>query len=215
MKPAICPPIRSWNAGAVPLYGTMRYSMPLGAPQQLGGQVAGRSGRADREGQLAGVGLGIRDQALDVGDRQVLVDRDRQRRLGDQRDRREVLDDVERRGLHRHRRRRERRGVEKQRVAVGAAPLPPRSAPIVPAPPGRLSTTKVWPVCSASFCASMRPTASSVPPGGNGMIERHRLGRIGLRPRAGEAHGQCSCQGRTEKCCRFMGSVSLRNWKSN
>ena len=29
MKPEIWPPIRSWNAGAVPLYGMIKYSIPL------------------------------------------------------------------------------------------------------------------------------------------------------------------------------------------
>src|SRR5947207_13453061 len=33
------------------------------------------------------------------------------------------------------------------------------------------------PSCSDSFCASIRPTVSSVPPGGNGMIIR--MGRLG------------------------------------
>src|SRR5215217_2757646 len=41
---------------------------------------------------------------------------------------------------------------------------------MVPLPPGRFSTTNGWPSWSPSFCASCRPTASSVPPGGKGMI---------------------------------------------
>jgi hypothetical protein len=46
---------------------------------------------------------------------------------------------------------------------------------MVPLPPGLFSTMKFWPVCSPSFCASWRPTVSSVPPGGNGMITRTGL----------------------------------------
>src|SRR3954471_19956631 len=48
---------------------------------------------------------------------------------------------------------------------------------MVPLPPGRFSTTKVWPSWSPSFCASCRPTKSSVPPGGNGMMTF--TGRVG------------------------------------
>ena len=54
--------------------------------------------------------------------------------------------------------------------------------PIVPPAPGRLSTTKVWPICSVNFCASIRPTTSSVPPGGNGMIMVIGLVRVILSP---------------------------------
>ena len=43
-------------------------------------------------------------------------------------------------------------------------------APMVPLAPARFSTMKDCPICSLSFCASMRPTVSSVPPGGNGMM---------------------------------------------
>jgi hypothetical protein len=44
-----------------------------------------------------------------------------------------------------------------------------------PLPPGLFSITKVCPVCSDIFCASVRPMKSSVPPGGNGMITRTGL----------------------------------------
>ena len=51
------------------------------------------------------------------------------------------------------------------------------TAPMTPLPPGRFSITNVWPICSDSFCASARPSVSSVPPGGNGMSTRTaRLG---------------------------------------
>ena len=46
------------------------------------------------------------------------------------------------------------------------------SAPMMPLPPGRFSTTNVCPIWSPSFCATARPSVSSVPPGGNGMMTR-------------------------------------------
>src|SRR5215475_2534110 len=45
---------------------------PARPSQQLGRQMTGGSRRTDRESHLARVGLGVRDQALDVGDGQVL-----------------------------------------------------------------------------------------------------------------------------------------------
>jgi hypothetical protein len=59
MKPSIWPPIRSWKAGAVPLYGTISVVELAGSLEQLGRQVAGRADRADGEGHLAGVRLGV------------------------------------------------------------------------------------------------------------------------------------------------------------
>ncbi len=92
---------------------------PAGALEQFGGEMPGGADGADGEGHLPGAGLGVGDQALDVGDGQVLVDRDRERRLRDQGHGDEILRDVVGHGLERHRRRGVRGGAEQQRVAVG------------------------------------------------------------------------------------------------
>ena len=182
MKPSIWPPIRSWNAGAEPLYGTIRYSMPL----------ARRSSSVDRwpaepvepiaKVSLPGFAFACAIRLLmSVTGRSLLIG-DGQRRLRHQRDRREVLDDVVGRGLHRHRRRSSNvDGVEQQRVAVGRRLLHRdrrRSCRCRRAGSRRRRSGPSARRASAPACG---PTTSSVPPGGNGMMMRHRLGRIGLR----------------------------------
>lgn len=44
------------------------------------------------------------------------------------------------------------------------------SAPIIPEAPGLFSTTTVWPRLSVIFCARMRPTMSTEPPGAKGAM---------------------------------------------
>ena len=65
----------------------------------------------------------------------------------------------------------------KSSVYPSGGALATTSPPMMPLPPGRFSTTNGWPIWSPTFCASARPSASSVPPGGNGMTIR--TGRLG------------------------------------
>ncbi len=158
---------------------------------------------------LPGLALACEIRRLDVGDRQVLVDRDGQRRLGDEGDRRKVLDDVEGRGLHRHRRRRHRRRGEEQGVAVRLGVLDRASRRSCRRRPGRLSTTNVWPVCSPSFCGELAADEVERAARRERDDDRHRLGRIGLRPRARNAGGECNGRGRAKEssddsCCLLV-----------
>src|SRR5688572_24506424 len=62
-------------------------------------------------------------------------------------------------------------------VCPSAGALAASSVPIVPPAPPRLSTTTGTPRASLSRCATMRPTISLPPPGGNGTMKR--TGRLG------------------------------------
>ena len=92
MKPSIWPPIRSWNAGAVPLYGTIMYSMP---PARLSSSVERWPAEPiEPTAKVILPGLAFAyaiSDLMSVTGRFLLIG-DRQRRLGHQRDRREVLD---------------------------------------------------------------------------------------------------------------------------
>src|SRR5262245_36628731 len=55
-------------------------------------------------------------------------------------------------------------------VWPSGAALTAASAPIMPAAPGRFSTTTGWPSCALRLGASARPTLSRSPPGGKGTI---------------------------------------------
>jgi hypothetical protein len=54
------------------------------------------------------------------------------------------------------------------RVWPSGGDLATMSVPITVLPPGRLSTTTGWPHISLSFCATMRPTMSVLPPAAKG-----------------------------------------------
>ncbi|MNI52492.1 hypothetical protein D3C73_1072820 [compost metagenome] len=86
--------------------------------QQFSSQVPRGSDGAHGKGKLAGVFLGVGQQAGQVGNGQVFLHRDRQRRLARHGHRHEILVDVERHRLHGHGRRRKRRRIEQQGVAV-------------------------------------------------------------------------------------------------
>src|SRR6185503_7992748 len=63
-------------------------------------------------------------------------------------------------------------------VCPSGADLETMSVPIVPAAPGRLSTTTCWCICSASFGPRIRAVMSlGLAPGGNGTTMR--IGREG------------------------------------
>ena len=90
-------------------------------PARFRSSVAGSCGpdRADGERGLVAVRFRVCDQRPDVCHRAVLGYGNRQRRLGNEGDRREVLLDRVGNLVHGHRRRDERRRIEEQRVAVG------------------------------------------------------------------------------------------------
>jgi hypothetical protein len=58
------------------------------------------------------------------------------------------------------------------------------AAPMVPPPPGRFSTTKVWPICRAPWSSTMRATTSFALPAVNGLITWIALVGHGCAPAA-------------------------------
>src|SRR5688572_20069959 len=62
-------------------------------------------------------------------------------------------------------------------VWPSGAALAASSVPIIALAPPRLSTTTCWPRRSGKREATIRPTVSTAPPGGNGAIKR--TGRVG------------------------------------
>ena len=120
--------------------------------------------------QLAGIGLGVGDEFLERMRRHRRV---HHQGIGADRhvdDRREVLGDVVRRRLmDDHRERQAARRVQ-QRIAVRRGVRSPALLPMMPAAPGRFSTTKVWCKRSPSFCASIRAITSTPPPAATGTM---------------------------------------------
>jgi hypothetical protein len=153
--------------------------------QVPGAAVAGRA-----VVELAGPGLGQRDELLEVVRRHAGVDHVQARHLGQQRDRLEVLVGVEGQlvedeGVDRH-------GADVAQddgVAVGGGRAHSCIA-MLPLAPGLFSTNTVWPRLLVSSLAAERATISELPPGAKGTSRR-----IGL---LGQPACACSSPGKAE-----------------
>ena len=85
------PPCRSCIAGPVPRYGTWVILVPIAEFEHDATKMRGRARAGRAIGHLVGIGFGVGDEFLEVLDRQILARDQRDRRLGKEGDRREIL----------------------------------------------------------------------------------------------------------------------------